>query len=181
MSRFSATRSVQPGSWHAMGLVCVFWWRLDIRMHQLMNFISNAASWKTYLRSWGVQYDRWGWQVCKYMFSSLLTKKGTEFVLREEGGMMIGCLFLRGYSWTIWVSWLLKGWDWVDMYALLPFRLPSTEALLLIEVHLHHPSKHPRIALSMVVCWDRGSMTGQNSQSVVPTSQNPQRFHRRMV
>jgi len=44
---------------------------------------------------------------CKYIFSSLLKKKRTGFVLREEGGMMIRCLFLKGSSWTIWVSWLL--------------------------------------------------------------------------
>ena len=45
-------------------------------MYQLKIFISKAASWKTNLRSWGVQYDRWGWQVLQMYVFELVEEEG---------------------------------------------------------------------------------------------------------
>jgi hypothetical protein len=45
-------------------------------MYQLMNFNSKFASWETNLRSWGLQYARWGWQVLQIYFFELVEEEG---------------------------------------------------------------------------------------------------------
>ena len=40
-----------------------------------MEFNSNVASWKTNLRIWGLQYDRWGWQVLQIYFFELVEEE----------------------------------------------------------------------------------------------------------
>jgi hypothetical protein len=45
-------------------------------MHQLIKFNSKFAIRETDLRSWCLQYDRWGWQVLQMYVFELVEEEG---------------------------------------------------------------------------------------------------------